>query len=160
MKPFEYRGIPENRNLPQNQALDLLKKEGKFKDGFIYGDLSKHANGDLYIIGELVETDEEYTMHEFWFKIIPETLGVKVGDFYVGDILESREGYTSFDIYAKENDFGIIEFVLRSYNPFTDNYDYYPIDKSITKLEKIGTIHDHFLKKNNFEEETDANATD
>lgn len=63
------------------------------KGGWIYG----HMCGD-YIIGDVVDSCEEYFAPEFWIPVDPETVGqytgksVSTGEVYEGDIATSIDG--------------------------------------------------------------------
>lgn len=118
MKPFEYRGI----NPASNE--------------WVYGHYALIHDGQgndvdcIWIPGT-----------ERGVPIIPETLGVKVGDYYVGDkvICKNYHGEVEGTI-----DFYGSTFYLACSSGHSDEYL-----MNCWSPKVVGTIHDHLLKENN-----------
>lgn len=84
MSEFEFRGKVK-------MSLEELDEIGiSHKNGWIYGHLV-----DGYIVSNIVEATEEYIAHEWWAKVLPETVGNYLGitdkngqKVFKGDILK------------------------------------------------------------------------
>lgn len=119
MKPFEYRGIN-----PANKT-------------WVYGHYALVHDGQgnnvdcIWIPGT-----------ERGIPVIPKTLGVKVGDYYVGDLFEVYNG-----AFVVELKFNGSEFCLEETTSIKEKLPLWQTKTTSSKY--IGTIHDHLLKENN-----------
>lgn len=74
----------------------MRQYRGLTKDGkWVYGNLIWN-NGMPFIVGEVVESCDEYISFEFWWPVIPETVGQQTGltdsnrtEIYEGDRVKS-----------------------------------------------------------------------
>lgn len=113
-----------------------IKFRGKQVDNgeWFYGSLIE----DKYIVGKVIDFNEEYFNTEFWWRVIPETVGQFTGlpsqdkeDIYEGDIL--------FDY---DDDYYVVEF---SEGRFVAVGDGFEIDlfEIADRCSVIGNIHDN-----------------
>jgi hypothetical protein len=93
MREIKFRGIA----LMSTEELDVLKID--HKNGWVYGNLVMDGN-EPYIVGDLLEATDDYIIHEFWVRVIPETVGQCTGfkddwdvDIYEYDIVKDPDGY-------------------------------------------------------------------
>lgn len=100
-REIKFRG----KSTLEEERLDYL---GVIHDnGWVDGYFVKSGNTH-YIIGEVVDTDEDYITPEFWTPVIPETVGQLIGvkdidgvDIYEGDVCSSI--FSSFNYLGIDN---------------------------------------------------------
>lgn len=68
---------------------ELDKKKFKHDNGWIYGNLITNGTKP-YIVGDLVEANEECIAHEFWVRVIPESIGQYTG-------IKNKEGIKIYE---------------------------------------------------------------
>lgn len=93
---------------------ELVSMSVEHHNGWVYGNLIQ--NGDNpYIVGDIVDSSDEYIAHEYWIPVHPESLGQFTGlldkdgkDIYVGSIVQ----YGEPDSHSPNRDSGggIIDF--------------------------------------------------
>ncbi|OAK70067.1 YopX family protein [Lederbergia galactosidilytica] len=110
-------------------------------NGWVYGSLITNK-GKPFIVGDLVETDPEYVIHEFWVEVDPKTVGQYTGlkdkngtEIYEKDLVKDKLGRT---YKVRYNEF--CAFML------------YPIDGNdfmaiypVIELEVIGNVYESEL---------------
>lgn len=83
----------------------MKQYRGLTKDGkWVYGTIALCENDELFIIGKVVESCEEYISFEFWQPVIPETVGRSTGfkdnkndkEIYEGDIVIVERKYGEY----------------------------------------------------------------
>ncbi|HSH24219.1 MAG TPA: YopX family protein [Massilibacterium sp.] len=131
-------------------------------NGWLVGNLITNGkNGrSPYIVGNLVETDPEYIVHEFWMPVYPESVGQYTGltdkhgtEIYEGDIVKSatqndiiKFEYGSFmvmglheDKYEREYSM-LYHFLVDATIP---NEKHSKFDGVTTTLEVTGNIYEN-----------------
>lgn len=85
MREIKFRGkvIGEYNKL---EALGIIDE-----NGWVVGNLIQNGDHPM-IVGDLVEIDDEYIVHDWWVSVIPETVSQLVErEVYEGDILSDGE---------------------------------------------------------------------
>ena len=79
-----------------------------YKDGWVYGQLARNAYGMAWIIGHIVEWDEDYIYPRCWIPVDPKTVGQYTGmtdesksKIFEGDLYRSDSGYIFEVVYLK-----------------------------------------------------------
>ena len=121
-----------------------------YKDGFVYGQVVYSGN-QPYIVGEVVESTDEWITLEYWIPVKPETIGMQTEFIY-----ESLETIYQNDIVLceQEGQEPFISAVEWDKDGFTvsDNHGKHPLRSfDITdpflrpqpKIRKVGNIHDN-----------------
>lgn len=119
------------------------KSDGKWVYGYLIG--------TNWIVGEVVDSSEEYICPEFWYNVIPETVGICTNEsdskgehVYSGDIVEDSEARYEirYGSWTDAFDCGGVGFYLY---PVFESESYVgalnPSDMKV--LTKIGTAHDN-----------------
>ena len=132
MRPIKFRGKVD-------MALDELDKRGIDHDrGWVYGNLISNGT-QPYIVGSLIEVNEDYITFEQWVPVIPETVGQFTGldDRYGIDIHEGDIGWDEhYEVY------GVVEYDESNFLFIFENIvdDLYENNKGI---EIIGNRYDN-----------------
>lgn len=60
-------------------------------NGWVYGNLIQNGNRP-HIVGDIIESTDEYINHEWWVEVYPESVGqfVEMHDVYEGDIIKNH----------------------------------------------------------------------
>lgn len=77
--------IPFFRGKPL-KALDdeFIESLGEnYKDGYVYGDINRDGK-DILIVGEILEWNNEYVIHEYWVQVDPESVELAEYGQHVG----------------------------------------------------------------------------
>jgi len=79
-----------------------------YKDGWVYGQLARDAYGMAWIIGHIVEWDEDYIYPRCWIPVDPKTVGQYTGmtdesksKIFEGDLYRSNRGYIFEVVYLE-----------------------------------------------------------
>ncbi len=112
-----------------------------YKDGFVFGQLV-YSGKQPYIVGEVVESTDEWITLEYWIPVKPETVGQYTG-------LKDKGGVKIFegDLFQDEYD---IAYAIK-YCPEGGKYVGYSLregeigleDVIDANMELIGNIHDN-----------------
>ncbi len=82
-------------------GISILYAEEAYKDGWVYGQLAHNAYGMAWIIGPIVDWNEDYIYLKYWIPVDPKTVGqytgIKIGGqkLFEHDVIRYRE--TSLD---------------------------------------------------------------
>lgn len=133
---------------------ELNDREIEHTDGWIIGNLI--VNGDKpMIVGDLIEVDPEYIVHEQWCSVIPETVDQYTGlkdnngiEIYEGDVITNelykREGL-AFVVYY-DNEKGMFKqrpFIFENNGKKLGNKDLTLQMDSVSNKEIIGNIYEN-----------------
>jgi len=79
-----------------------------YKDGWVYGQLARNAYWLAWIIGHIVQWDEDYIYPGYWIPVVPETVGQYTGvtdkdknKIFEGDLYRSDSGYIFEVVYLE-----------------------------------------------------------
>lgn len=89
MREIKYRG----KAVMSIEDLDNMSFD--HDDGWFIGNLIVN-NGEPWIVGDLMEVDQDYIVHEFWVKVDPDSVGQYTGskdkngckEIYEGDVYQ------------------------------------------------------------------------
>lgn len=118
--------------------IDLHLKKGEW----VFGNLITN-DGVPYIVGDIMDCGSDYIILEFWYPVIPETVGQYIGredkndkEIYEMDIVRNtfRTKEQILECYWNNSD---LSFCFRDIN-LKNGVDYI-----ITNAEIIGNIHDN-----------------
>ena len=114
-----------------------IKFRGKRVDTneWVYGSLIE----DKYIVGNVIDWNEDYFNTEYWWKVIPETVGQFTGlydkngkEIYEGDLV----------VYYASG-FARIEFVAGGFHIIQEEYGFDFMGQMLATIEVIGNIFDN-----------------
>lgn len=116
-----------------------IKFRGQREDTkeWVYGSLIE----DKYIVGNVIDWNEDYFNTEYWWRVIPETVGQLIGiqdmnknDIYQGDILATTKRDILFIVIWNSTTCSFMFISAFSGHSFD-------IDESLSRLEVIGNVH-------------------
>jgi hypothetical protein len=103
-----FRGKPDRHRDGIGEDYVKLHAGEAYKDGWVYGQLARNAHGMAWIIGHIVEWDEDYIYPEYWIPVDPETVGQYTGmtdesknKIFEGDLYRSDSGHIFEVVYLK-----------------------------------------------------------
>lgn len=136
MREIKFRAKPA---LDEERIEELKKYMNGYYDGkFVYGNLIK----DNWIVGKVVDSEEEWIALEYWIPVIPETVGQFTGrqdmnktDVYEGDVLSTKERDVKCVV--------VYDIESTSFKFISKYGSLFDIDGSLNQLEIIGNIHDN-----------------
>src|SRR5690554_1942373 len=149
-REIKFRGKPDWDSIDEDYV--KLYAGEAYKDGWVYGQLARNAYGMAWIIGHIVEWDEDYIYPGYWIPVDLETVGQYTGlkdkngvEIYEGDICKYRYGRWTYIGKVVFNTHACI-FEMRR----TEVVGYHgeraiktQLLNHIDKVEVIGNIHDN-----------------
>lgn len=122
MRDIRFRGKAE-------MEVEKLDEIGiKHDKGWVIGNLIVDG-GDPWIVGDLVEVDDEYIIHEFWVKVDPASVGQYTGidddkndtPIHYGDILKvsSDEQYSNSYFTTMDDEWEMIMTVEWNHSAYS-----------------------------------------
>ena len=135
MREMKYRGQLDD-------DLDFYEIDLHLKKGdWVYGNLITN-DGVPYIVGDIMDCDSDYIVLEFWYPVIPKTVGQYIDwedkndkEIYEGDILMTKDLDTN-NVYI-----GVVDYNNASFYIESDLISLYRWDDY--EVEIIGNIHDN-----------------
>lgn len=89
-------------------------------NGWVVGNLIQNGS-EPWIVGDLVEVDDEYIVHDFWVKVHPESVGQVTGETDIKDTPIIEGDVVEFDLYGDgEKQKGVVEYKNASFLVQTD----------------------------------------
>lgn len=73
MKEIKYKAMPVIVDMYDFEEVEWLVSADYFRDGYIYGSLIWNG-GRPFIVGDVVESTDEYITLEYWCPVVAETI--------------------------------------------------------------------------------------